>query len=285
MTSAPRLVSVIVPVRDAAETLAGQLAALASQDYEGEWELIVADDHSTDGSAQIARGQGARVVASGGRGPNLARNAGVQAARGDFLAFCDADDLADSAWLTGLAAAATRGDLVQGSLDMEALNDADMRCWHQPLTWERGTPIRHFMPAVSTGNLGIWRGAFVAIGGFSEEVSRGEDKDLGWRAQLAGYEVVRAPEAVMAYRYRRTPGAVAAQHFAWGMANSRLYRRFRAHGMARTRLRDSVHGWAWLGATVPLLAFSRRRRGAWARQAGLRAGQLVGSIRHRVVFL
>ena len=168
---------------------------------------------------------------------------------------------------------------------MEALNDADMHSWHQPRTWERGNPIRQFMPAVSTGNLGIWRSAFVAIGGFSNEVPRGEDKDLGWRAQLAGYEVVRAPEAVMAYRYRPTPGAVAAQHFAWGMANSRLYRLFRAHGMARTRLRDSLHGWAWLGATVPLLAFSRRRRGAWARQAGLRAGQLVGSIRHRVVFL
>ena len=141
------------------------------------------------------------------------------------------------------------------------------------------------MPVVSTGNLGIWRSAFMALGGFSEEVARGEDKDLGWRAQLAGYEIVRAPEAVVAYRYRPTPGAAAIQHFGWGMANPRLYRRFRAHGMGRTRLRDSLHGWAWLGTSLPLLAFSRRRRGMWARQAGLRAGQLVGSIRHRVVFL
>jgi len=285
MTAEPRLVSVIVPVHDAAATLGGQLAALAAQDYGGEWELIVADDGSRDDSAEIARAWGAQVVASGGRGPNLARNAGARAARGDFLAFCDADDVADSGWLAGLVAGTAQGDLVAGRLDVEQLNDAEVRYWHRPPTWERGHPIRRFMPAVSSGNLGISRSVFTAIGGFSEEVVRGEDKDLGWRAQLAGYEIARAPEAVVAYRYRPTPAAAAVQHFAWGMANTRLYRRFRAHGMGRTRLRDSLHGWAWLGASVPLLAFSRRRRGMWARQAGLRAGQLVGSIRHRVVFL
>lgn len=285
MTARPSLVSVIVPVHDAAATLGGQLAALAAQDYEGKWELVVADDHSSDESAEVARVQGARVVASGGRGPNLARNAGARAARGDFLAFCDADDVADSGWLTGLVAGATRGDLVAGQLDVEQLNDAEVRSWHRPPAWEHRNPIRRFMPAVSTGNAGMWRSAFTAIGGFSEDVVRGEDKDLAWRAQLAGYEIARAPEAVMAYRHRSTPGAVAVQHFAWGMANTRLYRRFRACGLGRTRLQDSLHGWAWLGTSVPLLAFSRRRRGLWAAQAGLRAGQLVGSVRHRVVFL
>lgn len=285
MTAPPRLVSVVVPVHDAAATLGGQLAALAAQDYDGEWELIVADDGSADDSAEIARGRGARVVASSARGPNLARNAGARSARGDFLAFCDADDVAGSGWLTGLVAEAGRGDLVAGSLDVEPLNDAEVRSWHETPPWERGHPIRQFMPVASTANLGIWRSVFTAIGGFSEEVARGEDKDLAWRAQLAGYEIVRAPQAVVAYRHRPTPAAAAVQHFAWGMANTRLYRRFRAHGMGRTRLRDSLHGWAWLGASVPLLAFSRRRRGMWARQAGLSAGQLVGSIRHRVVFL
>jgi glycosyltransferase involved in cell wall biosynthesis len=222
MTSEPRLVSVIVPVHDAAPTLGSQLAALTAQDYEGEWELIVADDHSTDGSAEIARAHGARVVESAGRGPNVARNAAARAARGDFLAFCDADDVADREWLAGLVAGAARGDLVAGRLDVESLNAPEVRSWHETPAWDRGNPIRRFMPVVSTANLGIWRSVFTALGGFSEQVVRGEDKDLGWRAQLAGHEIVRAPEAVVSYRYRPTVAATVVQHFAWGMANPLL---------------------------------------------------------------
>jgi glycosyltransferase involved in cell wall biosynthesis len=285
MTDGPGLVSVIVPVHDAAATLGGQLEALAAQEYEGEWELIVADDHSSDASAAIASGYGARVVASDRRGPNFARNAGARAAGGDFLAFCDADDVADSGWLAGLAAAATEGDMVAGWLDVGPLNDAEVRAWHETSEWELGHPIRQFMPVASTANLGVWRSVFTAVGGFSDEVMYGEDKDLAWRAQLAGYEIVRAPRAVVAYRYRSTARATAVQHFAWGMAGAQLYRLFRAHGLGRTRLRDSLRGWGWLGTRLPLLAFSSQRRGLWAVRAGLLAGQLMGSVRHRVVFL
>ena len=65
---------------------------------------------SLGGEAPVAR----VVVAAAFTGPGYARNVGAAHARGDFLAFCDADDVVDSNWLAELTGAATRGDLVAG---------------------------------------------------------------------------------------------------------------------------------------------------------------------------
>ena len=94
----PRLVSVVIPFLNDAETLADQLAALRAQDYTGDWELLAVDNGSTDGSVEIAERwvkqfPHARVVrADEHRSPGHARNAGASHAIGDFLAFSDADD-------------------------------------------------------------------------------------------------------------------------------------------------------------------------------------------------
>ena len=53
MRSSPRSVSVVMPTRNVAETVGGQLAALAAQTYTGDWELVVADNGSTDDTAPV----------------------------------------------------------------------------------------------------------------------------------------------------------------------------------------------------------------------------------------
>ena len=91
--SRPTAISAIVPVLDGEAVLPRSLAPLAEAVRRGEIaELIVVDDGSTDASARIAAGLGARVLASGGRlGPGGARNRGAAVARGDILWFVDAD--------------------------------------------------------------------------------------------------------------------------------------------------------------------------------------------------
>jgi glycosyltransferase involved in cell wall biosynthesis len=91
-------VSVITPVWNAAATLAETVASVRAQTV-ADWELILVDDGSSDGSpaliADLAR-QDVRirpVVLPGNRGTAAARNAGIRASRGRFLAFIDADDL------------------------------------------------------------------------------------------------------------------------------------------------------------------------------------------------
>lgn len=86
----PPLVSVCIPAYNASRTLAATLDSLARQSYRP-LEVIVADDGSTDGTADAARRAGVRVVQGHHRGASAARNAAAQAARGQLLFFSDAD--------------------------------------------------------------------------------------------------------------------------------------------------------------------------------------------------
>jgi glycosyltransferase involved in cell wall biosynthesis len=86
--------SVIVPVHQGAQILPKSLGALAQSDLPRDsWELIVVDDASTDGTAQVASRYADTVVTLGRKpqGPSYARNRGVEAARGDVIVFIDAD--------------------------------------------------------------------------------------------------------------------------------------------------------------------------------------------------
>ena len=94
--SAPR-VSVVTPVWNAARTLAETVASVRAQSY-GNWEMLVVDDGSTDGSRALAEALAAddpRIQPLGWGetcGAAAARNAGIRAAAGRFIAFLDADD-------------------------------------------------------------------------------------------------------------------------------------------------------------------------------------------------
>jgi glycosyltransferase involved in cell wall biosynthesis len=291
--SQPQLISVIVPARDAAATIAEQLAALARQDYSGPWEVVVADSGSRDGTRAIAAQRlsklvSGRLIDAAGTSPNgasRARNLGATAAGGDLLAFCDADDVVSSGWLSAIASAAREADIVAGPLEVESLNPPGLRLWHETPRWEHRRPLHRFLPCASSANCAVWRDVFDALGGFDESGPGAEDKDFAWRAQLAGYRVRAAPEAVVAYRYRSGLAAGARQHYVWGLSNARLFRDFGAAGLERTRLVDALHAWAWTVYSVPALPWSPVQRGRWVLRTAQRVGQLVGSVRHRVVYL
>lgn len=95
MSGAP-LVSIVLPVRDGAATLARALASVRAQTLD-DWELLVVDDGSEDGTAELLRQLAGReprlrVLAPGRVGLVSALNAGLAAARGEFIARMDADD-------------------------------------------------------------------------------------------------------------------------------------------------------------------------------------------------
>lgn len=95
------VISVVIPVRDAAGTLADCIAALKSQDPgDGSVELLFVDNGSTDGSLGILRSApGIRLLEESRPGAYAARNTGVGEARGRIIAFTDPDCIADEGWI------------------------------------------------------------------------------------------------------------------------------------------------------------------------------------------
>jgi glycosyltransferase involved in cell wall biosynthesis len=284
----PALVSVIIPVRNGAAHLDAQLASLAAQTYDGRWEVVAVDNGSTDRTVEIAESwrdylPSLVIVSAPRRGINRARNAGAAAARGDFLVLCDADDVTTPGWVEGLVRAGAHADLVGGRFAFENLN-AEL-----PLAWQPKDPLTSlpsaygFMPHPSGGNCGIW--ADVAREVRWDESFRfgASDIDFAWRAQLAGYRVAFAPDALMQRRFRATLRSIVKQYFRYGVSEPHLFKRWRGHGMERD-LGDALATWRWLARSVGLL-LSAHGRGRWLRVAASCCGRICGSLRWRVLFL
>ncbi|MFN7953657.1 MAG: glycosyltransferase [bacterium] len=192
--------SVIVPVLDGGAPFAHCLAALAASSFQDR-ELIVVDDGSRDGSAELARRHGARVLATAGRcGPAAARNLGARVARGTYLFFVDADcEIAPDAFER-----AARRLAADPSLDgiFGAYDDAPAAPgWVAQVK----NLHHHFVHHANAGSIStFWAGCgavrrttFEAVGGFDSARYPGpaiEDIELGYRIHDAGGRVILAPE-------------------------------------------------------------------------------------------
>lgn len=282
------MISVIVPVRNGMPWLELQLRALAEQECQEPWEVVVVDNNSTDESRSVAqdwvnRSSVIRLVdASKVRGPGAARNAGVEAAQGELLAFADADDVVQPGWLAAHVLALAEADISAGVFDTWSLNG---RARPSPPSFAPPPALTlfGFLPAAGSNNLALRRRAFEEIGGFAEDLMTGEDFDLSWRSQLFGHRFVLNTDAVVARRDRLGFKAVFSRYTAYGRCGPVLYRRFRADGLRR-ELVIAAKTWVWLVLSTPRL-FHSEFRDRWARIAGWRTGCLVESVRQRILFL
>lgn len=188
--------SVIVPARDASATLPRTLAALAAQDVEGEYEVVVVDDGSRDETAALAAEAcgTVRVLRRPPHGPAAARNHGVAAARGDILAFCDADVYPTPGWLAAGIRALREADLVQGRVlpdPTRSLGPFDRTIW-----------VEEEAGLYETANLFVRRDCFERVGGFEAWLApRGgkalaEDVWFGYRARRLGARTAFSAEAL-----------------------------------------------------------------------------------------
>jgi glycosyltransferase involved in cell wall biosynthesis len=289
----PVRLSVVIPTRNGARTLGRQLERLADQEWSEPWEIVVADNGSTDGTAALVERfrermpNLRRVDAWQQRGINYARNAGANAARGDLLAFCDDDDEVGPGWVAEMGSALARHEFVGGRLDSDALNEP----WTVAV---RGRPQGDGLvpfdgqPSYTIGcNFGVRRAVHERIGGFDETFIGGsEDADYSWRAQRAGATLHFEPRAVVAYRLKPTLRATFRQARSYGVGYVSLYTKHRVHGLPEPK-RVWLYGalsWAGILRHLPWSA-SKIAVGRFLWQLGWKLGMLEGSIRNRVVLL
>jgi hypothetical protein len=201
VSTTPRL-SVIVPAFQGTRVLPRSLSALAASDLpKVEWELIVVDDGSTDGTSTLAARWADQVVTlpAPPRGPGYARNAGAAVAQGEWLAFVDADVLVHPDTLGQMLAAATGHDDVVAVFGAYDANPPA----HGTVSQFRNL-LHRYVHLMGEGEAetfwagcgAIRRDAFMAVGGFDAERfprPQIEDIELGYRLRDHGGRILIAP--------------------------------------------------------------------------------------------
>jgi O-antigen biosynthesis protein len=248
------LVSVVIPTFNRADLVLRAIRSVLAQDYPA-MEVLVVDDASTDDTAARVEALGDRRVRLLRQGKNggvaRARNAGMEAAEGDLIAFLDSDD----EWLPArlgpqvdlLARAPARTALIHGGT--EVIAPGGERVYLPPQAEGRVFPAmlaRNVLPGFPFNGL-MRREVVDTIGGFDPALPAIEDWDFLIRAtRFFGVAAVDVP----AYRYHNDAPSDAAgarrsaRHEANMAARHMLYLRYRhdmrAHGMEGAFLKDSA---------------------------------------------
>jgi glycosyltransferase involved in cell wall biosynthesis len=229
-----RRVSVIVPAHNASDVIEGAIASVRSQTY-SDWEVVVADDASSDDTARRAETAGARVVRlQANLGPAGARNAALAEATGELVAFLDADD----EWLPNyLEHQVARYDAESGrSGDPVGVVACDAKLRSPDGTLAEHTYLDQFRKSVEPLTLErvlsrncvyisalVPRAAGEQVGWFDEDLFGTEDHDLWIKILETGHRAVLNREVLAVYA--RAPNSISQDIARQGANNQKTYRR------------------------------------------------------------
>lgn len=299
-------VSYVIPSYRGKDLLPACLRSVFSQSSPAAREVIVVDDASDDGSAELVRElfpEVRLIVNRRNLGPAAAKNIGVAQARGRFIAFLDNDVELFPDWEEAmlnrfaregdnLAACASllldkepRGRTIGAGGMINLLGHA----WDRGNLAEGESLFRYPLPVAyaCTAAMMVRREAFCRAGGFDERLRYAyEDADLGWRLNIAGYEVLYEPFASAWHRRNTTLGTGT-------LFNKYHYERGRLRSWVKN-LETRTVGWLIREYLFAFLrqarregreALSRRERwGIWGRMAQVVAWNLIffpDTLRHR----
>lgn len=283
--SKPYDLAVVVPSYNVSRTLEEQLSALARQEWEGSWEIVIVDNGSTDATAAIAERFARdldhfRVVGrTSGQSVAYARNAGVEATDARSILFCDGDDIVECGWVKAMGDALARHDLVTGGVQVAGINPEWLAA-SRPGNTTDGLPHFGDVPFVRGNNCGMTRQLWESVGGFDEEFRGLEDIEFSIRAMGHGVTPVFVPSAVVAYRFRPELIEIWKQAFFYGRGRAELRRRAHHAGFRGASRASGLKSWVWLVLRLPTLV-SRGGRTAWIWVLGSRIGAIRGSIEGR----
>ncbi|HOW42693.1 MAG TPA: glycosyltransferase [Candidatus Omnitrophota bacterium] len=227
-------VSIIIAVKNGAATLVPCLDSVLRLEYPA-FEVIVVDDGSTDRTPEILRGYAQRIKVitfEKSAGPSAARNQAAAQARGDFVAFTDADCIVAPDWLTRLVEAlrekpeAVSCGGLQLVPEQAALFEKQVFAFMsragiitdyvKPARGRAAYPVRHNPSCNSLYR----RQVFLDAGGFQEGLWPGEDVELDYRLCRRGLLLLFNPLAVV---YHHRPAALPAfrrmmRRYGWAQA-------------------------------------------------------------------
>lgn len=229
-----KLVSIILPLRDGAETLAEALESLLTQTWQ-HIEVLVVDDHSRDASPEIAQryalgDRRVKVIASSGHGIVAALRTGAEAARGEYLARMDADDISAperiEKQIRALEEDPSAALCATHVVDFGAIGEGRHRYseWLSTIRTHEDVVRNIFVECpLAHPTYVMRRDAYHEVGGYRESPGP-EDYDLLFRIWLKGFRFAVVPEPLL--RWRDHPGRLSRTNIRYG---DEAFRRCKRH--------------------------------------------------------
>lgn len=227
------MISVVIPLYNKEQSIASTINSVLAQTYK-DFEIVVVNDGSTDKSVDVVRSiDDDRIVliSQKNQGVSAARNTGILAARGNYVAFLDADDIWDIQYLetsvklikdypnAGIYGTAS-GLIINDIKKTENSNYSKHRGYiNNP--WLYGSPY-------STSAIIVAKSVFSKVGFFDERMTHGEDLDMWWRI-LLNYPCVYEDITYSYYRVDAENSLMAMKipiekHIPYYMDKYRAYR-------------------------------------------------------------
>jgi glycosyltransferase involved in cell wall biosynthesis len=237
MTGKPVKLSVVIPCYNAISTLSEQLDALSEQQWSEPWEVIFVNNKCTDYSLELAESYrlvvpNLRIVhATERQGSAYALNVGIEAAEGEFIILCDADDKVGEGWVEAMAKALEQHELIACRMDTKELNPPYLqghdqenglqKIWYPP-----------WLPHAGSGTLGLRKSVFRKVR-FDERLPHLHDADFCFRAQMAGFQMTFVPNAVLHVRRRDSAWGNYLQSRNYAEYNGILARKYWPENQSR----------------------------------------------------
>jgi cellulose synthase/poly-beta-1,6-N-acetylglucosamine synthase-like glycosyltransferase len=206
-------VSIVIPTKNEGDVLANCLNPIDQLDYpKDKIEVIIVDGHSQDNTVETAKKYGCKVVYEdvGTRGG--ACNIGVKNAKGEYIAFTDADCVIQKDWLKNLIKQFNAEKIASvGGPNITPEDDTEFaKCVGAVLSFLSKPGSRYGLDAKevietfhnSGCNAAYRKDVIEEAGGFNEKLVTCEDEELDYRIRGKGYKILYTPDATV-YHYRR----------------------------------------------------------------------------------
>jgi len=241
-------VSVVVPFYNGGDVLGACLDALLCQNIpRDQYEIVAVDDGSTDGSAAVVKRKGVRLLQQENRGAPAARNTGIDAATGEWVAFTDADCVPSRGWLRALLAAVDKASVsgpvlgAAGSVAGHPSSSSASRFVDLSGGFDTERHLSHpLFPFAPSGSVMYRRDALNTVGGFDERFITYDSCDLHTRLRTqVGGAFVFAKSAMVLHRHRESWRGYWKQQVNYGRGLAQFYFRWQQQIEGSARVADS----------------------------------------------